>query len=304
MMSRIRLPIVLALGIVPGVVGGWLIRGHAAGTAATAGPMIYAGTLYNGNTPVEGAQAIQVDLWDDATAGTKKCSTRVAAVTVTAGRFRIPLDVACTTAAQAAPNLWSEVLVNDVSLGRTPINAVPYAVQAGTAAQAVAATQAGSVPWAGITGAPDVARVSAHYYANDGLVLASGARATFEFGSKDFDTNTAVSAGPWRFQVPAAGKYRVDTQVNAYGAQVFPTGALVSIFIMHQASTGAPTQIGYGWFYVVAGNNGANVHAFGAASCAVNDKLWVEFMQSNGQQITMGPQGGGFSQILIEREGP
>jgi hypothetical protein len=148
--SRGRLTVVTA--IVVGFGGGYVYRrATAAGTPAVMGSMTYAGTLYNGNTPVDGTMNIEVDLWDDptSTASTNKtCSTLLPNAAVTAGRFRIPLDPACTTAAAAAPNLWSEVLVNGSSLGRTPVTAVPFAAQAG------------SVSWAGITGVPDIARGS------------------------------------------------------------------------------------------------------------------------------------------------
>jgi hypothetical protein len=143
--------VLLTIGLVPGLVGGWLLHvGRAAGVPAIMGPMTYAGTLYDGNTPAEGTRKIEIVLWDDAVlaaSADRKCSTVVPTVPVTGGHFRITLDSSCNAPAQVTPNLWTEVLVGDVSLGRTSATAVPYAVQAGSA------LQAGSVPWTGVTAA-------------------------------------------------------------------------------------------------------------------------------------------------------
>lgn len=129
---------------------GWWIRSVRADGLIDA-RMNYSGTIYDGETPLTGSHDVQVDFWDDPElkdADHWKCSTKSPNTAFVAGRFRVELDLPCTAAAKTIPNLWTEVSVTlpsgkTTSLGRTRVGPVPFAVQAA------------SVPWTGVTGAPD-----------------------------------------------------------------------------------------------------------------------------------------------------
>jgi hypothetical protein len=123
---------------------GWLGDGVADGVAAT-DPLYYAGTLHESGAPVTGPRAFTLILWDSVTASAtanSKCQTTAGTVPVNNGRFRIALDVACSTAVNANPDLWIEVIVGATSLGRKKLGAVPYAVEAQRASAASGALKA------------------------------------------------------------------------------------------------------------------------------------------------------------------
>jgi hypothetical protein len=114
-------------------------RARAAGVPATA-PLTYAGTLTDASgVPLTGSKNIQVQVWDAATAGNIVCSTASSAQTLAGGAFSVALPAACATGIHANPDLWSEVLVDGASLGRVKLGAVPYALEADSASNAVGA---------------------------------------------------------------------------------------------------------------------------------------------------------------------
>ncbi len=101
----------------------------------TADPLVYRGVLEEGGAPVTGSRDVQLRLWNDATgtaAANLACTvTPGAPTTLEAGRFSLVLGAECVAAVHVRPHLWVEVLVDNVSLGRSPIGAVPYALEAG-----------------------------------------------------------------------------------------------------------------------------------------------------------------------------
>jgi hypothetical protein len=108
----------------------------ADGVPATT-PLFYSGRVAENGIPVEGVRPIVVDLWDDPTStdvARRKCESVTTAATITNGLFRVALDPSCTTAVNANRDLYAEVTVGTTSLGRRKIGAVPYALQAGHAA--------------------------------------------------------------------------------------------------------------------------------------------------------------------------
>jgi hypothetical protein len=140
--------------LVIGLVGGGLVAGFglksvlADGIPAT-NPLYYAGTLTEGGTPVNGPRDITVNLWSAQTGGTMLCQTLATGQTmanVTNGRFRIALDPSCKTAINQNSGTWVEVIDSATSLGRAPIGAVPYAVEADRASGAAGALATQVVP--------------------------------------------------------------------------------------------------------------------------------------------------------------
>lgn len=123
------------------VVAGVTVRAWAEGIP-TQTPLVYSGVLQTtAGAPITTAQSIQLSLWDDsaATAGAnQKCVTATQSITPDAqGRFRITLDQQCLSAVRSAPNLWVQLQVGATVLPRTKLNAVPYAVEAGSASRVV-----------------------------------------------------------------------------------------------------------------------------------------------------------------------
>jgi hypothetical protein len=81
---------------------------------------------------------------------------------VTNGRFRIPLAASCKPAINANPNAYVEVIDGANSLGRAPIGAVPYAVEADHAVNATNAASAAYAADAGHASTADTATQAAN----------------------------------------------------------------------------------------------------------------------------------------------
>jgi hypothetical protein len=114
----------------------YVTRAGAGGIPAT-GALVYSGVLEDANgAPITGSKEIRLDLYDAATAGMVQC-TVTQTVALANGHFQIPLPDTCTQAVQARPDLWIQVTVGGESLGRTKLGAVPYAVEAASASNAV-----------------------------------------------------------------------------------------------------------------------------------------------------------------------
>ncbi len=96
-------------------------------------PLFYSGTLSERDgTLLSGKKNISVILWSDAksvASEKKQCVTDAPDTQLTQGRFRIALNQNCVEAIKKNPNLWVEVAVDQQSLGRSKIGAVPYAVE-------------------------------------------------------------------------------------------------------------------------------------------------------------------------------
>lgn len=132
--------------------GYWIGRARADGIP-TMTPMFYGGYLEDGGRPVDGMRDVTLRLWDSAMGGTLACAETTASTMVQAGRWRIAVDPACVMAVQRTSELWTEVIVNGTSFGRSKIGAVPFAVEAGRAAAAsgglatrIAAVEARAMP--------------------------------------------------------------------------------------------------------------------------------------------------------------
>lgn len=105
-------------------------RARAASIPAAAA-LTYSGVLTDATgVPMTGSVPIQIALWDAATAGNQLCVTVSTPQVLVAGAFQVTLPEACTTAVHANADLWVEVLVSGLAIGRTKLGAVPYAVVA------------------------------------------------------------------------------------------------------------------------------------------------------------------------------
>ncbi len=120
--------------MIAGLVGSSTVYLVAGATGVpTTNPLTYRGVLEEGGAPVTGSRDIQLRMWNHATAtaaSNLECTLIPAGpTTVDAGRFELVLGPECVSAVGANPDLWIEVLVGGVSLGRSSVGAVPYALE-------------------------------------------------------------------------------------------------------------------------------------------------------------------------------
>jgi hypothetical protein len=119
--------------------GYWASRARAAGVPASMA-MTYSGVLTDaGGTPLTGSKMVLFQLYDVATGGTAQCTVGPTALTLSAGAFQLPLPDTCASAVHSMPNLWAEVFVDNQTFGRSKLGAVPYALEADSASNAVGA---------------------------------------------------------------------------------------------------------------------------------------------------------------------
>jgi hypothetical protein len=128
---------VAAVGVAFGYAGG-----RARAGIPTNQPMTYSGTLTDANgVALSGTKNIQLILWDQPTLGSSQCSTGPVDVTIGAlGSFQLALPNECTTVVHNLPDLWVELIVDNVLVPRSKLGAVPFAVEADHAAKASAAS--------------------------------------------------------------------------------------------------------------------------------------------------------------------
>lgn len=132
----------LAVGILSvGMLGAGL--GYATGRARAAmipatEPLVYSGSLTDAaGVPLSGTRSIQLALWDQATLGASQCASAPTAVTLgVGGTFQLSLPDACVAVVHDKSDLWLEVIVDNVPLGRSKLGAVPFAIESDTARNA------------------------------------------------------------------------------------------------------------------------------------------------------------------------
>lgn len=130
-----------AVAVAVGVAAWIQLRSNSATADGTpsASPLVYTGVLEDNGTLVSGMHTVEIILWNHATnAGdaNRVCTTTANDTPVLDGRFRVTLIDDCTDGVADNPDIWVQVLVDAVSLGRTKLGAVPYALEAGRASAA------------------------------------------------------------------------------------------------------------------------------------------------------------------------
>lgn len=112
-------------------------KGWAAGVPTT-GALTYSGNLESaGGTPLTGNHSIQVSFWNTASGGTSPlCQTVPSSLSLDpGGRFTLTLPDECATAVRNSANVWVQVTADGLSMERSKLGAVPYALEAAAAAQ-------------------------------------------------------------------------------------------------------------------------------------------------------------------------
>lgn len=184
----------------------------AAGSRAAGIPdadvLTYSGYLEGADgAPLTGKHSIAVSLWESAEATSDLCTRSMSGVELKSGRFQVPLPGECTDAIKANPNLFIDVLVDGASLGRTKLGAVPFAVEAGHATSADAATAGGELD-ARVTAIENGLPGKSAFYAYTSTstqMLASGTYAPIAFDTKKYDLGGEFASGV--FKAATAGYY-------------------------------------------------------------------------------------------------
>jgi hypothetical protein len=230
-----------------GALAGLGLKALAAGIPSPTS-LYYAGTLTETGVPVNGTRAITVNLWPDGTtSSTALCTTVASTVNVNNGRFRIPLSSTCKTAINQNANAWVEVIDGTTSLGRSPVGAVPYAVEsdhavsATTATTAASAVAAGTANAAGGTLATVISGLQAQVHTASAfrarlttpIAVSSGTLTSVPFDTVEFDLNTEYSAATGVFAPKISGiyiiicqfQYVMSTNTSACSATITKNGA-------------------------------------------------------------------------------
>lgn len=117
-------------------------RVKAAGVPAK-GALTYSGFLTQSDgTPINGSKPVALFGYTAQTATDPVCQVLSTPVTFTAGWFKILLPETCVAAVHASTELWIDVQVEGMSVGRTRVGAVPYSLEAASAVQATTAASA------------------------------------------------------------------------------------------------------------------------------------------------------------------
>ena len=118
------------------------VRARAAGVPEVEA-LTYTGYLEGADgAALDGTRSIAVRFWESEEAEDALCNAEAASLELVAGRFQLALPKKCADAVKASPDVWADVVVDGSSLGRTKLGAVPYALEAGHATSADAASRA------------------------------------------------------------------------------------------------------------------------------------------------------------------
>jgi hypothetical protein len=147
MNRRIRAVAIVSSLMIAGVAG-YALRARAGGIPST-GALSYSGILQSASGPTTGTHTVQVSLYASSSATTALCQSAAASLSIVNGYFTVPLPDTCTTAIGANPAAYVDVQVDGTGIGRTPIGAVPYAVEAN---HATTADTAAALAPAAVTG--------------------------------------------------------------------------------------------------------------------------------------------------------
>jgi len=127
----------LGAAALAGMGGAALMGARAWAAGVPSEGLRYSGVLeLPDGTAVTGTHAVYVVFWPAASEGELLCETGSSDVEVTRGHFSLALPEACVGAIHSTPDVFVEVRVDAVSLGRARIGAVPFALEAAAASRA------------------------------------------------------------------------------------------------------------------------------------------------------------------------
>jgi hypothetical protein len=231
-MTTRTLATTLALLTVTGAAA--FLAGRALATGAPVQtPLTYGGVVTDKDgKPYPSAQDVSLAFYDKADATVPKCTAPTTQAEAGTGRFSVVLPGECAQAVHDAPDLWTEATVGagKTILPRTHVGAVPYALEADSAKQAVTAVGAGGALKSQLDGlASDVAGLKAGSGSGGGVpwvVDAKGVKLGTLVGyvEQAFNNNggTFGPSAQGRLQVSSATGFLVDFTPNGAFAQHHP----------------------------------------------------------------------------------
>lgn len=179
--------------------------------------LAYSGSLLTFGVPDNSTHTMVLALFvagaNDGGLGSAACTT-TASVTCVNGQFTIPLSSGCTAVVQTYPNIEVEVTVDSTAMGLINISAVPYAIEAGTAA---------SVGAAGITGVLPIINGGTNSSTQNFVDLSSSQTIA---GTKTFSNATTIAS-----------------TLSVTGSASFATTSPIDWMAVHAAATGACAAI-------------------------------------------------------------
>lgn len=132
-MSRRLATLSIAAVVAVAVAGGYQLRGARASGIPGMNTLSYSGTLIKNGQPDNGSHVISLKLWEQGNPVAACLTMPAGNTTVVSGRFTVPLDSSCVAVIHKSPDVAVEVFIDGTSMGKTPLAAVPYAVEADTA---------------------------------------------------------------------------------------------------------------------------------------------------------------------------
>jgi hypothetical protein len=116
-----------SLLVAAGLAAGLAVTIPAADAAPQPTSFTYQGSLADNGSPVDGATPMEFKLWDAPSGGSQVGATISTTAEVNGGVFSAPLDFGAAAFADSEAR-WLEIIVDGQSMGRTPLNATPYAL--------------------------------------------------------------------------------------------------------------------------------------------------------------------------------
>jgi hypothetical protein len=235
-------------------------------------PLYYSGTLTEGGQLVTGTRAMTVNLWSDGTiGGSPLCTTVASTANVVSGRFRMALASSCKAIVNQKSNVYVEVIDGATSLGRSPIGAVPYAVEADhavnadnatNAANATNATTATTAQTAGGALQTSLTQIQSAITALQGqstlLFGVAGPVATVTTGSEVFSAATCGPTG--RIVTGFCVTNPVQPVVTSPSPGLWKNGAFDGN--LNNSQTSADPGLGSTWVCDIRAANGVKVQAY------------------------------------------
>lgn len=261
---------------------GLVTVGYLAGVAHAAVPadadaLNYRGYLVENGTPVNGARPVAVEIYNEDAVGTGTALCRAdppGDTTVSAGWFTIPLGAECAADLRGPGPFFVDVQVSGATVGqRQRLGAVPFALEAGTAATAAALTPRTAVRGSRTTlltinsgdAVPfeEQLDVLNEYNPTTGVFTATHAgiywvECTVGFNSQvdanyslDLDTANVITAQVWRGGPGGAIQLQVQSAVSLMAGETVLCRANVSTGGMLDVAGSAPWDTARNHFSIV-----------------------------------------------------
>ena len=167
--------------------------------------------------PLEGEIAVAVSFWASAEAEKPACTVKEPQMVLSGGRFQLALSADCVAAVRTSPGVLVEVEVDGISLGRTKLGAVPYAVEAShaTSADTASGELAERLATFQVKDKPSAFRA----FRNVDQTIAGAKVVTLDLNGEDLDLGDELDLDSNVFSPQTTGYYNLECSIfyNAPG---------------------------------------------------------------------------------------